>query len=181
MDAGLDTGPIVEAVDVPIAPRETGGTLHDKLAAAGAEAIVEVLARLARDGVLAATPQPVEGATYAAKIARDDAVVDWAEPATTIERRIRAFDPAPGVTTTLAGHPVKLWTAQPVAAGTSAGLGTIIAAGPAGIDVACGRIEAGQALRILELQPAGGRRMDAAAFIAGHQVHAGMTFAAGRV
>ena len=85
MDAGLDTGPMIEVVDVPIGARETGGTLHDRLALAGAEAIVAVLQRLERDGALAALPQPTAGATYATKVGKGDAAIDWRRPAAVLD------------------------------------------------------------------------------------------------
>jgi methionyl-tRNA formyltransferase len=165
MDAGLDTGPVVTAVEVPIVPGETGGTLHDKLAATGAAAMVATLGRLARERRLAAEPQPAAGATYAARIAGAETLVDWGEPADVIERRMRAFDPVPGLTATVAGQRVKLWAAQVLAGSASAPLGTVLAAGSEGIDVAC-RVGV---LRILALQPASGRRMTASAFVAGRR------------
>jgi methionyl-tRNA formyltransferase len=181
MDAGLDTGPIVDAIDVPISPRETGGTLHDKLASAGARMIVEVLARLARDGTLHARPQPETGVRYAAKISDAETRVDWREPAIAIERRIRAFDPVPGLAATLANQRLKLWAAEIIPAAPYAAPGTVIAAGRQGIDVACGSDETGGALRLLEVQPAGRGRMSAAAFVAGRAIAPGVTFTAGAV
>ena len=97
MDAGLDTGPMLDVVRVPIAPRETAGTLHDKLAAAGAQAIVaRARPAGARRRGSPATPQPAEGVTYAAKIDRADAAIDWRASAVAIDRQVRAFDPVPG-------------------------------------------------------------------------------------
>jgi methionyl-tRNA formyltransferase len=172
MDAGLDTGAIIEAVEVAIAARETAGTLHDKLAAAGAAAVVSVLARLARDGALRMTPQPTNGATYAHKVERADAAIDWTNAAVAIDRQIRAFDPVPGATTHFGGLPVKVWSADPIVQESDTAAGTILAAGKEGIDVACGR----SALRIRELQPASGKRMSAAAFAAGHRAMPGTCF-----
>ena len=174
MDAGLDTGAMVELVPVPIDPRETAATLHDRLAAAGADAIVDVLRRLARDGSLKATPQPATGDTYAAKIDRADAVIDWSGSADAIDRQIRAFDPAPGATTHFGGLGVKVWHAEPVPGASGASAGTVLAIGKAGIDVACGT----GALRLSEVQPANGRRMPASAFAAGHGVAPGTRFGA---
>jgi methionyl-tRNA formyltransferase len=171
MDAGLDTGPMIAAVPVPIDPRETAATLHDKLAAAGATAIVETLRRLASGAPLAATPQPADGSTYAAKIGRSDAAIDWRAPAAVIDRQIRAFDPSPGAFTAYAGDLVKLWRAE-AADGRGGAAGTVVAAGPDGVVVACGE----GLLRITELQPAGGRRMDAAAFVSGRRVVPGQRF-----
>ncbi|MBK6600146.1 MAG: methionyl-tRNA formyltransferase [Betaproteobacteria bacterium] len=173
MDTGLDTGPILDTVPLAIGPRETAGSLHDRLAAAGAEAIVGVLARLERDGVLPATPQPAEGACYASKIGRDEAVLHWEADATVLDRQVRAFAPAPGATTTLAGEQVKIWQATAEAA-SAVGVppGTLLAADAQGIVVACGQGR----LRVTELQQAGGRRMNAAASVAGRRIAAGMRF-----
>jgi len=173
MDPGLDTGPTLDVVRIPIGARETTGTLHDRLAAAGAGAIVSVLRRLAGGELPVATPQPAEGATYAAKIERTETAIDWRLPAAAIERRVRAFDPAPGATTSLGGAPVKIWRAE-VADVPAAGAepGDVVGATAAGIVVACG---AG-ALRVVELQPAGGRRVSAAAFVAGRRIAPGQRF-----
>jgi methionyl-tRNA formyltransferase len=138
MDAGLDTGAIVELVPVPIDPRETAATLHDKLTLVGAATIVEVLRRLAREGVLKATPQPVSGATYAAKVERTDAAIDWSGPADAIDRQVRAFDPVPGAATHFGALGVKVWRADPVAREGGAPAGSVVATGKNGIDVACG-------------------------------------------
>jgi len=169
MDEGLDTGPVVAVHEVAIHPRETGGSLHDRLAALGAAAIVEALDSLGREGALAAQPQSGEGATYARKIARDEARIDWTCDAITLDRRIRAFHPEPGAFTILGGERVKVRAAIPVDS-PGARPGTIVAATAAGLDVAC----AGGTLRIVELQPAGGRAMPAAAFLAGRAIVAGM-------
>ena len=173
MDPGLDTGPTLDVVRIPIGARETTGTLHDRLATAGAGAIVSVLRRLAGGELPVATPQPAEGATYAAKIERTETGIDWRLPAAAIERRVRAFDPAPGATTSLGGAPVKIWRAE-VADVPAAGAepGDVVGATAAGIVVACG---AG-ALRVVELQPAGGRRVSAAAFVAGRRIAPGQRF-----
>jgi methionyl-tRNA formyltransferase len=174
MDAGLDTGAMIERTTVPIAPRETAGTLHDKLAAAGARSIVAVLTRLARTGALAATPQPAAGATYAAKIERADAAIDWSGSSESIDRLVRAFDPVPGAATGLSGLGVKVWGTEPMAEVSEAAAGTVVRAGKEGIDVACGQ----GVLRLREVQPANGKRMSAAAFAAGRGVVAGTRFGA---
>ncbi|MCC6379629.1 MAG: methionyl-tRNA formyltransferase [Burkholderiales bacterium] len=179
MDAGLDTGPVVDVVDVPIRERDTAGTLHDRLAEAGAKAIVATLARLARDGALASTPQPGEGATYASKIERRDAAIDWNRGAVAIDRQVRAFDPVPGAHASFAGEAVKLWRAHPVELSQAGAPGEVLSVGPDGIAVACGDTEGGGALRVIEVQPAGGRRMAAAAFAAGRAITPGARFAAG--
>jgi len=176
MDAGLDTGPIVLCTDVPIAPRETAGTLHDKLAAAGAQAMVSVLTRLAREEALTSKPQPATGVTYASKLERAEAVIDWSQSPEGIDRKIRAFDPAPGAATRLGGQTVKVWRTSPavVARTDDSVAGTVVAVGKDGIDVACGL----GALRLVELQPASGKRMSASAFAAGHAVAPGSRFGA---
>ena len=177
MDAGLDSGPAIEIVDVPIAPRETAGSLHDKLAAVGAGAIVATLQRLEREGVLTATPQSEAGVTYAAKLTRAEAAIDWTLPVAEVDRRIRAFDPVPGAFTTLDRLEVKVWAAQPLALATGRAAaatppGAVLAVSAAGIDVACGD----GALRITGVQPAGGKRMSAQAFAAGRELVPGQQF-----
>ena len=176
MDAGLDTGPVVEIVDVPIAPDETAATLHDKLAATGASAIVGVLARLAHDGVLASTPQPAEGASYAAKVVPRDAAVDWSRSAVALDRCVRAFDPAPGALARFGGEAVKIRRARAISREVDAAPGTVIAHGAEGIDVACGPVPAEGALRLIEVQPAGGKRMPADAYAAGRGIARGARF-----
>ena len=171
MDAGLDTGPVIERVVVPIAPRDTAGALTGRLAAAGAEASVRTLATLADAGALAAQPQDASAASYAGKIERADAAIRWNDDAATIDRAIRAFNPAPGAFARLQGATIKIWAAEP-ASGSPGPAGRIVSADGNGLLVACGR----GALRVRELQRAGGRRLSAAAFLAGHPVAAGTTF-----
>ncbi len=171
MDAGLDTGPIVDTTIVPIAPRETAGSLTAKLAETGARAIVDALVRLEREGGLASQPQPSDGATYASKIERAHAAIDWSEPATAIDRRVRAFDPAPGAFALLDGLMVKIWEAAPVR-GAGVAPGTIAAIDADAMVVGCG--EGG--LRVRTVQPAGGKRMSAHAFATGRRLEAGARF-----
>ena len=171
MDSGLDTGPVIERTVVPIATRDTAGMLTDRLAAAGAEAIVRTLALLGNSGVLPAQPQDASAASYAAKIERAEAAIRWNDDAVAIDRAVRAFNPTPGAFARLQGVTIKIWAAEPA----SASLGTagrIVSADGNGLLVACGR----GALRVSELQRAGGRRLSAAAFLAGHPVAAGTTF-----
>jgi methionyl-tRNA formyltransferase len=123
MDAGLDTGPMRLLRSMPIGPEESGGSVHDRLAGLGAEAIVAALERLAA-GDLPMTPQPAEGVTYAAKIGRADSVIDWSASARSIADRIRAFDPSPGCVTEPARAPgtvLKVWRARPVVEGLPPG------------------------------------------------------------
>ena len=173
MDAGLDTGPIIEIRDMPIEPRETAGTLHDKLAEVGARAIVDVLRRLDRDGALERTPQPAQGVTHAAKIGRSDARIDWMRDAAAIDRQVRAFDPVPGAFTAHGAELVKIWRAAPVPCEARARPGTLIALDDA-LVIECGR----GALRVEEVQPAGGRRMAATAYASGRALAAGARFEA---
>jgi methionyl-tRNA formyltransferase len=171
MDAGLDTGALIATQVVPIQARETAGTLADKLAAAGGVSIVAVLSALKRDGHLGARPQQPTGVTYAPKIERRETFIDWTASAVMIDRRIRAFDPAPGASTLLEGDLIKIWHAQPVA-GRFGSPGSVIRAGGAGIVVACGD----GALVVFEVQRAGGKRLSAAAFLAGHPLADGARF-----
>jgi len=168
MDAGVDTGPVIAQVRLPIGPRDTAGALRERLAATGAVAIVDCLGQLERQGRLHATPQEEAGASYAAKIDGEETVIDWRASATTIDRMVRAFNPAPGARTSLRGELLKIWDAEP-ASGRFGAAGTIVRADSKGIVAACGD----GALLVRELQLAGGKRLSAAAFIAGHRVPAG--------
>lgn len=170
MDAGLDTGAMLLAERLPIAADDSTGALHDKLARLGGELIVDALAR---HGQLQPVPQPELGVTYAHKVEKSEALIDWAQPAETIARRIRAFDPFPGASAVLAGEPVKLWRAQALAGDHGEGPpGTIGQVAPDGIDVRCGR----GGLRVTQLQRAGGKRLAAADFLRGFAVTPGMAF-----
>lgn len=167
MDAGLDTGPILEQHRVPITVEDDAGTLHDKLARAGAEAMLEALDKLAA-GPLLARPQPHEGVTYAAKIAKAEAMLDWTRPAPELGRAVRAFCPVPGASTLLHGEPLKIWSAEPIVA-PPASPGTVVRADEGAIVVACGE----GALAITELQRAGGRRMRSGEFLLGRPLAVG--------
>ncbi|HMA30634.1 MAG TPA: methionyl-tRNA formyltransferase [Casimicrobiaceae bacterium] len=179
MDEGLDTGAMIESRAIDTDPRETAGTLRDRLADLGASTIVDVLAALARDGRLPSRPQPDAGVTYAAKLGRGDSLVDWHASAVAIDRRIRAMAPSPGAVAAWKGDSVKLWAALPLDAGggpAELDAGTVAAVGAAGIDVACGPAGDRGLLRLVEVQPAGGRRMSAAAFAAGRRIATGSRF-----
>jgi methionyl-tRNA formyltransferase len=170
MDAGLDTGAMLLVESLPIAPDDTTASLHDRLAALGGELVVDALGRAARGG-LVATPQPTEGVSYAHKIDKAEAAIDWNDAAEVIERRIRAFDPFPGASASIGGDVVKVWRAG---VGPEQGApGEIVAVSDGAITVACG---AG-ALHLTELQRAGGKRLPARAFLQGMPLHAGMRFA----
>jgi len=170
MDAGLDTGDMLLIESIAIEPDDSTASLHDKLAALGGRLIVEAL-ELSACGALARNPQPAEGATYAHKIDKAEAAIDWRAPAAVIERRLRAFDPFPGATATLEGEVIKCWRGR-VVDGTGAP-GEILAAGDSGITVACGE----RALCLTELQRAGGKRLPAAQFLQGWAIEAGKAFA----
>jgi len=166
MDRGLDTGPLLAVESMPIDAEDTSASLHDKLADLGARLIVATLARLAR-GELRAEPQAAAGASYAAKITKAEAEIDWSEAALVIERKVRAFNPLPGAATTIKGIGLKIWRARVHPA--EAAPGTILEAGASGIVVACGA----KALCVQELQRAGGKRLSAAQFLAGFSLAAG--------
>lgn len=178
MDAGLDTGPVVSQFPLEIAARETSGSLHDRLAGVGASAIVDVLGRLARDGRLFATAQPESGVTYAAKIGRADAVIDWCSSAEAVDRRIRAMSPSPGAETTFDGAPVKVLVAMRIDGFAEPGV--VAAVSHAGVDVGCGSGSSPGSerslLRLATVKPAGGRAMDASAFAAGRGMRPGSRF-----
>jgi methionyl-tRNA formyltransferase len=175
MDQGLDTGPVIDTVRVPIAADDTGGTLTSRLAQVGATAIVATLRRLDESGVLHAIPQPQTGASYAPKIVKTETQIDWTASAAAIARRVRAFDPAPGASTFLGTRKLILRRAEVLpAAGSGTVPGRVLATSASGIVVACGE----GALRVLELKPAGGRSMAAEAFVAGRGVAVGDAFTA---
>lgn len=172
MDEGLDTGAMLLRRALPILPDDTTASLHDRLAALGAQMIVDTLSLLPQ-GRLQAEPQPDSGVTYAAKIGRAEAAVDWRQPASEIERRMRAFDPFPGVSAQLGETPIKFWRACTEAG--SGEPGSVLAAGADGIVVACGD----GVLRILMLQKPGSRRMEAGEFLRGFPVNPGDRFQLG--
>jgi methionyl-tRNA formyltransferase len=170
MEAGLDTGPVMATLRTPIADADTGRTLHDRLAELGGRIVVESLPAYVR-GELIPVIQPTEGVTYARKISREDGRLDWALPARVLWRRLRAFDPWPGgfcfvpASGTAARKLLKVHVVQPVD-GAGGEPGTVISAGKDGLLVACGE----GALRLVEVQVEGSRRVSAAAFLAGHAV-----------
>ena len=164
MDAGLDTGAMISVARTPIAERDTTATLHDKLAAQGAELIVSALETLEREGRLSATPQPEAGVTYAEKIGKHEAALDWQRPAEALARQVRAFDPFPGGVAALEdGTLLKIWAAEPIDGAAHAQPGTIVEVGSDGVVVACGT----GALRLTQLQKPGGKRLPAREFLAG--------------
>ena len=169
MEAGLDTGPMLSTHRCPIAPDDTTGRLHDKLAALGAEAIVDALPKLAA-GQLTPVMQPEEGVTYAHKIDKAEAQLDWTQSAEVLARRIRAFDPFPGAVTSLSNEPVKIWAAT-VTDGAGEP-GTVLSVDRDQLVVACGS----GALAVSEVQRAGGKRQPVSAFLAGMPLNVGDRF-----
>ncbi|WP_395121314.1 methionyl-tRNA formyltransferase [Rhodanobacter sp. FW102-FHT14D06] len=161
MEAGLDTGPVLLHRRAPIRPDDTGGSLHDRLAVLGAEVLAEGLRRTLAGEVLVATPQPADGVTYAHKLEKAEAKLDFNRPAIELERQVRAFDPWPVAEAEIAGEPLRIWAAQAIEVDHRAAPGDVLAAGREGIDVACGS----GALRIAAVQRAGGRRIGAADYL----------------
>lgn len=161
MEAGLDTGPVYHRVATPIGPHDTGADLHDRLAALGARALLDALPGIA-DGSLIPEPQAEDQVTYAHKLTKDEAIIDWHQPAEIIGRMIRAYNPWPVAQTRLDSETLRVWEAEvdPERA-TDAPAGTVIAAGKSGIEVASGR----GIVRIVRLQPPGKRAMTASDFL----------------
>ena len=166
MDKGLDTGAMLARAPLPIRADDTTGSLHDRLAELGAREIVALLPRLAA-GDVTATPQVAALATYAAKVGKDNARLDWTRPAAELERRVRAFNPFPGAFCLLDGEPLKVWRARPVEGRGQPG--ELLAVDRPGIRVACGE----GALEIGELQKAGGKRLPVEVFLSGHGLRPG--------
>lgn len=165
MEAGLDTGPMLATREVNIGAQDTTKTLHDTLAAIGAELIVETLEGLQR-GPLHEVPQPTEGITYAGKIRKAEAQIDWGADAERVFRQVRAFNPWPVAETRLNGAQLRIWDAELGGASAPSTPGTVLAAADEGIDVACGS----GTLRILRLQLAGRKALVAREFIKAQQL-----------
>jgi len=162
MDAGLDTGPMLLKRPTAIGEREDGGTLHDRLAALGAAAIVAAIAEF-QAGRLTPAPQPADGVTYASKIRKEEARIDWTAPARAIDRQVRAFNPWPVAETRWQDRQLRVWAAEPLRA-ASGEPGQVVEANGAGIVVAAGE----GALRLTRVQLAGRRAMTAAEFLNAH-------------
>ena len=166
MDKGLDTGAMLRRTALPILDTDTTGSLHDRLAELGAREIVALLPDL-EAGRVAATPQDATGATYAAKIGKEDTRLVWRLTARELDRRIRAFNPFPGAWCLLDEAPLKIWRARPVAGHGVPG--QILDLDRQGIRLACGE----GALEIVEVQKAGGKRLPVEAFLSGHELRSG--------
>ena len=158
MEAGLDNGPVLASAVIEIGAEETAGALHDRLATLGGELLVQKIGEIL-DGKLEAIPQDNAAATYAGKIRKQDAAIDWGHTAVQISRKIRAYDSVPGASFELDGEMIKCWKAEPLDGGEGP-TGTIMSAGKDGVLVAC----AEGALRITEIQRPGRRRVTAAEF-----------------
>jgi methionyl-tRNA formyltransferase len=173
MDAGLDTGDMLLAETLPIGARDSAAVLHDRLAALGGRLIVDALQQ-AVGGSLHATRQPAAGVSYAHKIDKSEAAVDWTQPADAIERRIRAFDPFPGASSVIGGAAIKLWRSEISSFQRSPDnpSGRILHVDDGGVTVACGQ----GALTLTELQRPGGKRLPAREFLRGFALQAGQCF-----
>ena len=167
MDAGLDTGAVVSEHRYAIRNTDTANEVHDALMAIGAAAIVADLQQLKREGRLNAAAQPENGVTYAQKLSKEEARINWHEPAAVIERKIRAFNPVPAAWTQYQGKPLKIWRVETV--NQQGRAGEVLSCTSDGLVIACGE----GALSIKELQPAGSKRMDIAAFAAGRHIETG--------
>ena len=165
MDQGLDTGPVLSRMEVPIGPEMTGGELHDVLADTGAALLISVLENMSR-GPVQGVAQSEQGACYAAKIGKAEARIDWRRPAVEIERQVRAFDPWPVAFCEHNGRPLRIWHARALEASASKAPGHVLAEGREGIDVSCGK----GMLRITRLQLPGKRPVDSQAFLNGHRL-----------
>jgi methionyl-tRNA formyltransferase len=172
MDAGLDTGDMLLKGRIPIAADDTTGSLHDKVASLGAGLIVQAL-ELAQAGRLQPEKQPLEGVTYAHKIEKHEAAIDWQQDAQTIVRRVRAFNPFPVATTVLDGEVLKVWGAHVGASVVSANCGQIVAVAPEYIAVAA----MNSIVNLTELQRPGGKRLPVAEFLRGHPLQTGQVLA----
>ncbi|MBS0339770.1 MAG: methionyl-tRNA formyltransferase [Proteobacteria bacterium] len=170
MDAGLDTGDMLLEERLDIGDDSTA-RLHDRLADMGGRLIVDAL-RAARAGQLQPVKQPEEGVTYAHKIEKHEAKIDWTQPADVLVRRVRAFDPFPGASSAVGGEVVKIWAAHVQGGEAGAAPGTVLEASPEGIVVATG----GARLVATELQRPGGKRLPAADFLRGFELKAGQVF-----
>lgn len=165
MDVGLDTGPVLSTKSIAIAPHETAATLHDRLATLGAQALIETLPKFAA-GELIPQPQPQAGVTYAHKLRKEEAVLDWSRPAMELDRQVRAFNPWPVAETRWRGQQLRVWESAPLALNAKAKPGVVTGADANGIVVATGD----GALNLTRVQLAGRKQMSAAEFLNAHRI-----------
>jgi methionyl-tRNA formyltransferase len=177
MDAGLDTGDMLLTQTLPIADTDTTGSLHDALADMGGRLMVQAL-QLAQRGALQPARQLETGISYAHKIEKAEAALDWSQDAATLARQVRAFNPFPGAFTTLRGETIKVWRCEidSCLSNESVLKGTIFYVNDRGISVICGNGSPRNSLRITELQRAGGKRLSVADFVRGFDLQPGMVF-----
>lgn len=161
MDEGLDTGPVLHREEIRLDERETGGSLHDRLAELGAAALLSCIKRLRSGKPLDPRPQPDSGITYAHKLEKSEARIAWSEAAELLDRRIRAFNPWPVAWCMIGQERTRIFNACVVHRDHHSTPGTVLSAGKQGIDIATGE----QVLRLLELQRPGGRRVSAADYV----------------
>ena len=174
MDAGLDTGDKLLVQTLPINPQDTTESLHDALAALGARLIVQALQQ-AQTGALQGVAQAADGICYAHKIDKREAALDWTQPATTLARRVRAFNPFPVASSVLGGETIKFWRVQALPPHSRAAQpGEVVAVSAEGVDIAT----ASGVLRATRLQKAGGKPLEVADFLHGFALHPGQIFAA---
>ena len=171
MEAGLDTGPVLQQTETEIRALETGGSLHDRLAQMGASALLECLDKLDAGKPPSPMVQDDTLASYAGKVSKSEAKIDWQVPAVVLERRVRAFNPWPVCWCEIDGERLRIWSAEALenvdfSNGKTGQAGSVTAAGPGGIDVATSK----GLLRLLEVQRAGGRRMSTAQYLNAHPV-----------
>jgi methionyl-tRNA formyltransferase len=165
MEAGLDTGPMLLTRAVAIDARETSASLHDRLASLGAQALLDALDAIAQ-GTATPRAQPADGVTYAAKIRKEEAAIDWSRSAVEIDRQIRAFDPWPVAQTSWNGQQLRVWQATPIETPASPAPGKVLGTSAAGVDVGTGN----GVLRLTRVQSAGRKAMSAAEFLKAHRL-----------
>ena len=155
MEAGLDTGPVLLRSAIPIFDNDTGGSLHDRLAALGAQVLDAGLRRTLRGDAMTPEAQASDGATYAHKLDKAEARLDWNESAIALARKVRAFNPWPVAEAQIGGERLRLWAAHALPAAATAAPSSVVASTRDGIDVTCAQ----GVLRITEVQRDGGKRI----------------------